>query len=147
MSKETLGFIGVGMIGTPMAGRLMDAGYGLVVHDIDAARVEPFVARGAACADSDASETVLVSLPMPPVVREVALGARGIVGGNKVKTYIDLSTTGAVVATEVAEGLEAKGIACIDCPVSGGMKGAYSGTLSMMISGPKARAEAVTPII
>ena len=152
MSKETLGFIGIGMIGTPMAGLLMDASHDLVVHDIDEARVAPFVERGATRADSpkavaDATETVLVSLPMPAAVKQVALGANGIHEGGKIKTYIDLSTTGAVVATEVAEGLEANGIACIDCPVSGGMKGAYSGTLSMMISGPKDRAEAVTPIL
>jgi len=152
MSKETLGLIGAGMIGTPMGMRLMDAGHGLVVHDIDAARTGPFAGRGADVADSpaavaDAVETVLVSLPMPAVVRDVALGPGGIIEGARVKTYVDLSTTGAVIAGEVAEGLEAKGITCIDCPVSGGIKGARAGTLSLMVSGPEGTAKALTPIL
>jgi len=149
--KKILGFIGVGMIGTHMASRLMDADYDLVVYDIDPAKLKPFKDRGATvaknpCDVADIVETVLVSLPMPAVVKDVALGENGIHVGKKIKTYIDLSTTGAVVATEVAEGLEEKGIICIDCPVSGGMKGAIEGTLSLMLSGDKETANMLEPI-
>jgi 3-hydroxyisobutyrate dehydrogenase-like beta-hydroxyacid dehydrogenase len=151
MTKETLGFIGVGMIGTPMAGRLMDADYGLVVYDIDPSRTKPFQDRGATVADNpahvaDLVETVLVSLPMPAIVKEVALGAQGLHEGKMIKTYVDLSTTGPVVATEVAKGLEAHDITCIDCPVSGGMKGANEGSLSLMVSGRQETTDQLQPI-
>ena len=152
MAKETLGFIGVGMIGTPMAGRLVDAGYGLVVCDIDPSRIKPLQERGATVADNpahvaDLVETVLVSLPMPAVVKDVALGDKGLHEGKMIKTYVDLSTTGPVVATEVAEGLDAHNITCIDCPVSGGMKGAHEGSLSLMVSGQKNAADKLQPIL
>lgn len=141
MAKRTLGFIGVGDMGGPMAGRLLDAGYGLVVHDVNPSATAPLADRGADVADSpkavaDAVESILVSLPTPDVVRQVALGRDGIVEGAKVRHYVDLSTTGAVMAQAVAAGLAEKNIAALDCPVSGGIRGAEAGTLALMISGP-----------
>src|SRR6266481_4352091 len=93
---EHLGFIGVGRIGAPMAGHLIDAGHRLTVFDIDKAALAPFIARGAAAAASprevaSAVETVIVSLPTPDVVLDVALGAEGIAAGRRVKTFIDLA--------------------------------------------------------
>ena len=80
---QHLGFIGLGNMGGPMAGRLLDAGYRLTVYDTRAEAMQPFVARGAVAARSprevaSQTETVLLSLPTPAVVREVALGADGV---------------------------------------------------------------------
>ena len=101
----------------------------------------PLLARGAQRAASPAAvassvETVLASLPTPAVVRAVALGENGIAAGSRVKTFVDLSTTGPRVAIEVAKGLSAKGIAAVDAPVSGGPTGAEKGTLAVMVSCP-----------
>jgi len=150
MADKKLGFIGIGDMGAPMAGRLLDAGFELVVCDVRDAATAPLAARGAQVAATpkevaDAVETIIVSLPTPDVVRHVALGAGGIIEGAKVRKYVDLSTTGAVVATEVASALEAKGIQCLDSPVSGGVRGAEAGTLALMVSGPKALYDEMVP--
>ena len=134
-----VGFIGLGKMGTPMAGRLLDAGFGLTLFDTQEAATRPFVARGATAAGSpaavaSAAETVLVSLPTPDIVRQVALGAEGISAGAKVKSFVDLSTTGPRVAREIAAALMAKGITPIDSPVSGGVGGAEKGTLAVMVA-------------
>ncbi|HEX9323670.1 MAG TPA: NAD(P)-binding domain-containing protein [Xanthobacteraceae bacterium] len=96
---EHLGFIGVGRMGGPMAGRLIDAGHKLTIFDTNRAATAPLVDRGAVSAASArelaaAVEAVIVSLPTPDIVREVALGENGIGSGGRVKTLIDLSTTG-----------------------------------------------------
>lgn len=152
MSDKTLGFIGLGMMGGPMALNLLKAGYDLAVLDTREEALAPVVAAGGRrCATpaevASAAETVLVSLPTPDVVHDVALGANGLAEGTAIKTYIDLSTTGPVVAKAVGEALTAKGIACLDAPVSGGERGASGGTLAIMVSGPKARYEAARPIL
>ena len=144
--KQPLGFIGVGDMGGPMAMRLVEAGFPLTVHDIRPEALERFVAKGAVAADSpkavvDAVEDVMVCLPVPAVVRAVALGPDGLIHGGKIKRYVDLSTTGAVTARAVAAALTEKGIACLDSPVSGGVTGAEAGTLSLMMSGDRAVAE------
>lgn len=149
---ETVGFIGLGRMGGPMAGRLIAAGHSLVVHDIRREAVEALVALGAKSAESPAAvasavRTVLVSLPTPEIVREVALGARGIAEGNAVTTYVDLSTVGYRAAKANAEALGARGIIAIDAPVSGGVAGAERGSLSVMAAGPQARVEALEPLL
>lgn len=150
MKKTKLGFIGIGDMGKPMAGRLLDAGFPLVVHDVREEATASLAERGAGIAATpravaDAVETIIVSLPTPDVVRHVALGPDGIVHGSKVRNYIDLSTTGAVMAKEVAAALNAANIACLDSPVSGGSRGAEAGTLALMVSGPKALYDAMIP--
>ena len=152
MTGELLGFVGVGRMGGPMAMRLLDAGYRLVVCDPVAAATAPLVARGAILAPTpkavaDQAETVLVSLPTPDVVKAVALGADGIVGGSTERVMIDLSTTGPGAAALVAAGLAAKGIVAVDSPVSGGIKGAVAGTLAVMVSCPKTTYQGITPIL
>ena len=152
MSAKTIGFIGVGMMGGPMAGRLVDAGYGMTVCDVDDAAAEALVAKGATRVDTakevaDREETVLVSLPTPNVVHQIALGNTGLSEGSKIKDYIDLSTTGSVMANQVADGLEEKGINVLDCPVSGGVRGAEAGSLALMMSGPKDLAERARPML
>jgi 3-hydroxyisobutyrate dehydrogenase-like beta-hydroxyacid dehydrogenase len=113
MAKEHLGFIGVGRMGGPMAGRLLDDGFSLTICDTSDVAAAPLVARGARRVGSPAEvasavETVMVSLPTPTVVQAVALGENGVIGGSRVKTFIDLSTTGPRVASAVAARLRAK---------------------------------------
>ena len=136
----TLGFIGIGRMGAPMAQRLLDAGYGLAIYDTNTAAVEALVAKGARRVESpkavgDAAEIVLLSLPMPDIMTAVALGTDGVVHGAKVRTVVDLSTSGRRAALMLAGGLKERDIAAIDCPVSGGVAGATKGTLALMASG------------
>jgi len=139
MPKETVGFVGVGRMGAPMARRLMEAGFGLVIYDTSKEAVDALVKLGAKAVESpkavaDVAEVVLGSLPTPPIVQAVALGPNGVSDGSKVKFFIDVSTTGSVYEKRVAEGLAAKGIQEVDAPVSGGIKGAEQGTLAVMVS-------------
>ncbi len=136
----SIGFIGLGAMGGPMVGRLLTGGFTPVVHDANPVALAAAVAAGAAAAASpaavaDAAAIVLVSLPTPDIVRAVALGPDGLMHGGKVKIYADLSTTGARMAREVADGLASKGVAALDAPVSGGPMGAAAGTLAIMVSG------------
>jgi 3-hydroxyisobutyrate dehydrogenase-like beta-hydroxyacid dehydrogenase len=142
MAKEKLGFIGLGMMGGPMASNLAKAGHPMVVCDVVDEAADRLVTLGAervatAKEVADQVETVLVSLPTPDVVRSVATGQGGLVEGTKIKRYIDLSTSGAIIAKEVGTALSAKGIRCLDCPVSGGSRGAEAATLALMVSGAK----------
>jgi 3-hydroxyisobutyrate dehydrogenase-like beta-hydroxyacid dehydrogenase len=97
-------------------------------------------ARGVA----DAAEVVLVSLPSPDVVSEVA---RQLAGGSALRTYVDLSTTGPQVAEEVAELLGAAGIGAVDAPVSGGIAGAESGQLTVMVAGAPKDVAVARPVL
>jgi 3-hydroxyisobutyrate dehydrogenase-like beta-hydroxyacid dehydrogenase len=143
-----IGFIGLGNMGQPMARRLVEAGHKLVVYDTRNDAVAPLLALGARLAASPADvgdrvETVLVSLPDPPVVTKVATGAGGVIEGKKVRRFVDLSTTGPRVAADIAAALAKKNIVQIDSPVSGGVAGATKGTLAVMVSGPAADVAAV----
>ncbi len=152
MAGETLGVIGTGRMGGPMAGRLIDAGYALVVYDTQSDATQPLARRGAQLGKSPAdvasrTDIVLASLPTPDIVKAVALGPDGLGSGNRAKIVIDLSTTGPGAAKLVAEGLKAKGMTLVDAPVSGGIKGAVNGTLAVMVSCPQATYETVQPIL
>jgi len=152
MAQQNLGFVGVGRMGGPMARRLLEAGYGLTIFDTNEAAIKPLVDKGAKRVDSPATvaseaEIVLASLPTPPIVHAVALEQKGIIEGSKVKTFIDVSTTGSTYAKRVAEGLKAKGILAVDAPVSGGVAGAEKGTLAVMVSCPDDRFPAVKPVM
>jgi 3-hydroxyisobutyrate dehydrogenase-like beta-hydroxyacid dehydrogenase len=147
-----LGFVGIGKMGFPMALRLLDRGYLLTVFDVREDALHPLILRGARAAKSPADvasqvETVLVSLPTPDVVQEVALGMNGLVNGSNIRVYIDLSSTGPKVAELVANRLGEKGIAALDAPVSGGVSGAEKGTLTVMVSGPTSVFEQVQPVL
>jgi len=149
---DTIGWIGLGAMGGPMVARLLRAGFGVVVHDVNPAAVQAAAAGGAEIVGSPAevaarAEIVMVSLPTPDIVRAVALGASGIVSGGRAQIYVDLSTTGARVAKEVAAGLAKAGIVSLDAPVSGGVSGAVAGTLAVMASGDAAAFERVRPAL
>ena len=144
-----VGFIGVGKMGGPMAGRLIDAGHTLTLFDRSEAAMRPLVQRGARQAASAAAvaagvETLLVSLPTPDIVRQVA---EAMPAKSRLRTFVDLSTTGPRVAREVAALLSAKGIAALDAPVSGGVAGAEKGTLAVMLSGPADLRAALEPLL
>lgn len=152
MSGSVVGFVGIGRMGKLMSGRLIAAGHKLKVFDTDPAAMGALVELGAAKSSSskdvgDAAEIVFISVPTPNIVHEVVLGADGIGQGGRVKTIVDLSTTGPGMATRVADGLRERGIAWIDAPVSGGLAGARDGKLAVMVSGPKANVETVKPLL
>lgn len=137
-----LGYLGLGNMGQPMAGRLMDAGHQLIVRDIDEAAMAPLIERQAQPASSakdlaDRTDIVICSLPTNAAIREAVLGAGGLIEGGKMRIYVSACTTGSPFATEISEALAAKGIATLEAPISGGPAGARAGTLSVMASGPK----------
>src|SRR5262245_43403240 len=112
---ETIGFVGVGKMGGPMANRLLDAGHVLSVYDIRPEAVAPLTARGAKMASSsrtvaDASDIVFFSLPEPEDVRGEAIGAEGVIAGSRAKILVDLSTTGPRTSALVADRLNGKGV-------------------------------------
>ena len=146
------GFIGVGNMGLPMAGRLLDAGHELVVQDIREAAVKPLTARQARPAATprevaDRCETVFVSLPTLPALREVVLGKDGAIEGKAIKVLVNTCTVGVPLVEELTAALAKRGIALVDCPISGGPPGARAGTLSVMISGEPALVEKVRPLV
>lgn len=152
MEQQSIGFVGVGRMGFRMARRLIQAGYRLTVYDTSQAAMSQMSKLGATTADSpsavgSAAEIVLASVPTPPIVQQVALGGRGIAEGGRVKVFIDVSTTGAMVAKEVAKGLAVKGITAVDAPVSGGLAGAEKGTLAVMVSCPEKVLPMVRPVL
>jgi 3-hydroxyisobutyrate dehydrogenase-like beta-hydroxyacid dehydrogenase len=152
MAGQLLGFIGIGRMGGPMSGRLLDAGHSLCIYDASPEATKPLVARGARLAKSPAevasiADTVFLSLPTPPIVQSVVLGENGVIHGTTVKTVIDLSTTGPSAAKTIAQALAQRKIGWVDAPVSGGIPGAIKGTLAVMVSAPKATADAVDPLL
>jgi 3-hydroxyisobutyrate dehydrogenase-like beta-hydroxyacid dehydrogenase len=147
-----LGFVGVGRMGGPMASRLLRAGYAVRACDPDPAALERLTSLGATVAQSPAQlgsevETILICLPTPPTVKRVALGPGGLAEGTRVRTVIDLGTTGPVVSREVAAGLGTRGITLVDSPVTGGVAGAVAGTLAMIVACPPAAFGAIEPIV
>ena len=147
-----IGFIGLGHMGFPMAARLAAAGYRPFVYDTRDDIIEQAVSLGAQSASSpravaDRADTVLASLPTPQVSLGVATGPDGVIAGTQVKRLIDLSTVGSPTAQSISGCLAERGIAMLDCPVSGGVHGATNGTLAMMVSGPRREFEAVCGIL
>jgi 3-hydroxyisobutyrate dehydrogenase-like beta-hydroxyacid dehydrogenase len=152
MAADPIGFIGLGKMGSIFADRLLDAGHRVVAFDTRGEALAPLTARGAKAATSvrevaDSAEIVLASLPTPPIVRGVAIGEGGILHGSKIRTFIDLSTSGPRTAFDMATKLNERGIASLDAPVSGGVAGARKGTLAVMVSGPRATFDAQEPLL
>jgi 3-hydroxyisobutyrate dehydrogenase-like beta-hydroxyacid dehydrogenase len=146
---EKIAFIGVGRMGSGMAARLLAAGHDLAIYDPVAPAMAPLAAQGAriasSAADAAASSTVVMaSVPGPADAREAA---RASAGSAHVKVFVDLSTSGPAAAQAIAALLEPRGIAAIDAPVSGGVKGAVGGKLSIMASGPADAMERVRPLL
>src|ERR1700759_975203 len=147
-----IGFIGLGKMGFPMARRLVEAGHQLVVFDQRREVVDQLVALGAKAGASpkdiaDRVETVMVSLPSLQASLDVATGAGGVIEGQRIKRFVDLSTVGSQMAAKIHGLLAKRNIVQIDSPVSGGVGGAEKGTLAVMVPGPKAEFELLKPAL
>lgn len=136
-----IGFIGLGIMGKPMARNLMKAGHELVVFDVFKANVDLLVSEGALAAASSREvaencDTIITMVPNGPQVIEVVLGENGVLEGAKPgATVIDMSSIAPQVSQEVCAACKAKGVRMIDAPVSGGEPKAIDGTLSIMVGG------------
>jgi len=135
-----------------MSKHLLDAGYPLIVHDLNREPVRELVAAGAEQASSpkeiaQKSEVIITMLPDSPDVHSVALGPDGLIEGvRKGGIYADMSTIAPSVAVEVAAAMGKKGVSCLDAPVSGGEVGAVEATLSIMVGGDEATFKEMLPI-
>src|SRR6202022_1587985 len=136
-----VGFIGLGMMGKGMAANLQKAGHQLTVHDLNRAAAEPFLAKGAAWANSpravaEASEVVFTSLPVPADVEAVALGSNGLIEGMKPDTaFFDMSTNSVAMVRKINAAFAEKNLYMLDSPVSGGPGGAASGKMAIWVGG------------
>lgn len=140
-TPPVIAFIGLGIMGRPMALNLLKAGYAVVAFNRSRAAVDALVAAGARAADSvaaaaEAADVVITMLPDTPDVAAVMRGPDGVFARARPGTLvIDMSTISPVVAAELATEAGACGLRCLDAPVSGGDKGAIAGTLSIMVGG------------
>ncbi len=156
-SKDSVrvGFVGIGNMGTPMAGHLCSAGWPVTVYDTDARRTADFIAKHGGSAASTlaalgaASDVVITMLPDGRIVRRVVLGDGDclVKGLAKGATIIDMSSSAPVGTRELGAELQQLGISLLDAPVSGAVKGAVAGTLSIMVGGDKALAERMDPVL
>ena len=145
----TVGFLGLGRMGAPMAANLIGHVDRLMVHDLAPGAVASLTAKGAEAAGSAAAlgaqcDIVLLSLPTPPIVRQAV---EDVVSGGSPRIICDLSTSGPKLAQELHGLLAARGIASFDAPVSGGIRGAEQGTLAIMAGGPEALWPELEPLL
>ena len=149
---EKVGFIGLGIMGRPMAHNLLKAGYPLVVHNRSRAAVEALAAEGAQTAMSpkevaEQSDIVITMLPDSPDVEQVVLGPDGVAEGIRAGSlFVDMSTIAPGTARKVYETLQAKKVESLDAPVSGGEVGAKGATLSIMVGGTEAAFQRAMPV-
>lgn len=150
---DTIGFIGVGKMGGPVAGHIQAAGFPMVVHDLSDAARSPFVARGAKTASSPAavarlSDVVFSALPTPQDVESAALGPQGIIEGiRKGAVYVDISTGGPDLIRRIAAEFRKKGAWAVDAPVSIGQPGAAPGIHEIMVGAERSIFERILPIL
>lgn len=148
-----IGFIGLGNMGNGMANNILKAGYHLTVFDVRSEIIKPFVDAGAVQANSpkavaQASDIVFTSLPGPKEVEAVALGEKGLVEGlHPGMVYIDLTSSSPTTARRIYDIFKEKGVAVMDSPVSGGVPGAKSGKLSMMVGGDEDIFQKCLPVL
>ena len=148
-----IGFIGIGVMGKPMAANLLRAGYSLSIFNRHREKSEALTVLGAAIAESpqgvaQASEAVVTMLPDTRAVEQVLFGDKGVVLSLRPgSTVIDMSTISPVATGEFARRLAAIGCEMLDAPVSGGEKGAATGTLGIMVGGPRNVFEKCLPIL
>ncbi len=149
---ERVGFVGLGIMGKPMARNLMRAGYHLTVHNRSPRKAEELGDEGATVADSPQevaaqSDIVITMLPGPPEVREVVAGRKGLLrGAREGSLIVDMSTSSAALARELFREARKKEVGMLDAPVSGGDVGAQQGTLSIMAGGEREDFERARPL-
>ena len=141
MPKPKIGFVGIGIMGFPMAKNLIKAGYPLITYDLNEQALSNMVSegtdRGESCAHvAKNCDIIITMLPNSPDVEKVVLGEQGILkGACKGQILIDMSSITPLVSQSLARELEKKGIDMLDAPVSGGQEKAQSGTLAIMVGG------------
>jgi 3-hydroxyisobutyrate dehydrogenase len=148
-----IGFIGLGNVGGKLAGSLLRCGFDLTVRDLDDARVQPFVDRGATSAASpkemaEKVDLIITCLPSPAVCAAVMESKDGIIAGlSEGKVWLEMSTTDASEVIRLANIVESKGAMAMDCPVSGGCHRAATGNISIFAGGEREAFERVLPIL
>jgi 2-hydroxy-3-oxopropionate reductase len=149
--QPRIGYVGLGLMGKPIASNLLKAGFSVTVHNRSRAAVDELVGLGARAADTpravaEASDFVFTSLPDSPDVEQVVLGPHGAREGLRPgMVFIDNSTIKPETARHIAAELAAVGVAALDAPVSGGDVGAKAATLAIMVGGPKEAFDRVLP--
>jgi len=149
---DTVGFIGLGIMGKPMAKNLMEAGYDLVVHNRSPEKAEELAGEGATAAGSprkvaEGCDIVITMLPDSPQVEEVLAGEDGVFEGLREGALIvDMSTISPVVTESLSARAKENGASLLDAPVSGGDVGAIEGTLSIMVGGSEEDFERAKPL-
>ena len=153
MSNENIGFVGLGMMGLPMARNLVEDGYSVNVFDLNEATVNSAKEFGASSSDSAAdtaslSDIVITMVPDSEHVEAVIAGANGILEGLKPgSVVVDMSTIDPETGKKMAKLIEAKGSNFIDAPVTGGVGGAEAGTLSILVGGNAEVFERALPVL
>lgn len=151
--QQTVGFIGLGIMGRPMARNLLRAGYPLVVYDLNPAPVEELCAAGAVRGSSprdvaSRSQIVVTMLPDGPDVEQVVLGPDGVLeGARSGMVMVDMSSISPLVSQKIAAECERRGVEFLDAPVSGGEPKAIEGTLAIMVGGNSKTFERVRPLL
>jgi 2-hydroxy-3-oxopropionate reductase len=149
---QVIGFIGLGIMGRPMARNLLKAGHALIVHSRSRGPVDEIAQAGAKVGNSPRdvaaqADVLITMLPNSPDVELVALGRDGIIEGARAGLiFVDMSTISPIVSKKVGEALAQKSVKMLDAPVSGGERGAFDGALSIMVGGDKPVFDAVLPI-
>ena len=150
---ETVGFIGIGNMGSGMSNNIQSAGYPMVVYDVREAATKPLLDGGARLAGSPAevarlSDVTFTSLPGPKEVEEVGVGPEGILEGIKADgIYVDLSTSRPTLIQQMAPRFLEIGAHVLDAPVSGGKSGAATGNLAVYVGGDREVYQRVKPIL
>jgi 2-hydroxy-3-oxopropionate reductase len=145
------GYLGVGKMGQPMAGKLLDAGYEVWIYDISDDAMRPLLERQARQATSpkalaDTCDTVIVSLPTLEIFQRALSGADGLLAGKALKTLVNTCTVGGPFVRQVETECAAANVTVIDAPISGGVAGAAAGTLAVMVSGNPAKIAELMPM-
>jgi 3-hydroxyisobutyrate dehydrogenase-like beta-hydroxyacid dehydrogenase len=155
MNKPRIGFIGIGVMGSPMAGHLAKAGYALAVHDTDRLKAEALAAehKGVTVAETpravgELSDIVITMLPSGAYVRDVVLGNSGVIAGlHTGGLLLDTSSSEPWLTIETAKELAMAGIGMVDAPVSGAQMGAQSAQLVFMVGGERELVTRATPLL
>jgi 2-hydroxy-3-oxopropionate reductase len=146
-----VGFIGLGIMGRPMAGHLQTAGHRLFLHDVGPIAPELVAAGGVVCKSgkevAEESDVVIIMVPDTPHVEAVLFGADGVAEGlSKGKTVVDMSSISPLATKEFAKKINARGADYLDAPVSGGEVGAKAASLTIMVGGPERAFNAIKPL-
>lgn len=150
---HTVAFIGTGIMGAPIAGHFLDAGYALTVHNRTKAKADALVARGATWAPSPAeavaqADVVFTMLGYPTDVEEVYLDKGGIIAASKKGAWlVDLTTSSSQLARDIHDAAEVMDKHALDCPVTGGERGAIDGTLTLMVGATETDVAPILPAL